>query len=495
MRNNMFPTALMDQVVAQPYYPADNEVTWGPQPKRDVLSIQHTLPSDSQQEMDRSVGCINNSAETESKGRGATRRRIQVACMRCRKRKIKCSGDVGGGLGCSNCQSAGNIQCQFLRVNSSILQTKAQASSGSGWPYPASDVASRAYAPSMSSARMGGLSAHHPNNRTASFSRVPEYEVVHGTQNPYGPQPFGIDSTINYEDESSTPYNVQTSSAYMLPNSPQVFMADYCGLGWNSKNWGAVLQGGRAPAETLFSEGDTGTALAHPAYSYVVPGQGQQAHDALSMAPPQAPMVSSGQAATERTLPDPANRNQYSGNNAITEEIPSAQEHKPSNRMVSRCEARPPIMPSSSNMPFSNAPVDRKMIPSSGPDMTFGFLPGAPSSATSTLPPSGSFTSLEATACASEAGDEFRGSSDGRYRTFTRENRRMMSMTEYRPDTYGYNRPAYRGRSDAGDSSDNKLITGMHYERPAHPASPLIDEKHTLQAITGHSTYTGLCSQ
>ena len=39
-------------------------------------------------------------------------------CARCRKRKIKCSGDVGGE-GCQNCKSAGvsSGQCQFLRVN------------------------------------------------------------------------------------------------------------------------------------------------------------------------------------------------------------------------------------------------------------------------------------------------------------------------------------------------------------------------------------------
>lgn len=42
-------------------------------------------------------------------------------CSRCRKRKIKCSGDPGAnsnGQGCQNCKSAGIDpgQCQFLRV-------------------------------------------------------------------------------------------------------------------------------------------------------------------------------------------------------------------------------------------------------------------------------------------------------------------------------------------------------------------------------------------
>lgn len=38
-------------------------------------------------------------------------------CARCRKRKIKCSGDAGDGQSCTNCRSAGNTDCQFLRVS------------------------------------------------------------------------------------------------------------------------------------------------------------------------------------------------------------------------------------------------------------------------------------------------------------------------------------------------------------------------------------------
>ncbi|KAL5604886.1 hypothetical protein BROUX41_001783 [Berkeleyomyces rouxiae] len=46
------------------------------------------------------------------------RKRIAVACSRCRKRKIRCSGDDGTGASCQNCQTAGADQCQFLRVAS-----------------------------------------------------------------------------------------------------------------------------------------------------------------------------------------------------------------------------------------------------------------------------------------------------------------------------------------------------------------------------------------
>ena len=84
---------------------------------------------------------INTSSAAESESeRGTNRRRIAVAvccgsmsyewivtilvtdthqqCSRCRKRKIKCSGDPGNGQGCNNCKTAGADigTCQFLRV-------------------------------------------------------------------------------------------------------------------------------------------------------------------------------------------------------------------------------------------------------------------------------------------------------------------------------------------------------------------------------------------
>lgn len=50
-------------------------------------------------------------------------------CSRCRKRKIKCSGDPKNGMGCQNCRNAGAEpgNCQFLRVG----QTEAYMSNRS----------------------------------------------------------------------------------------------------------------------------------------------------------------------------------------------------------------------------------------------------------------------------------------------------------------------------------------------------------------------------
>jgi hypothetical protein len=60
------------------------------------------------------------SREEENMDSGQARRRIAVACARCRKRKIRCSGDPGDGTGCNSCKGAGvdvNV-CQFHRVGS-----------------------------------------------------------------------------------------------------------------------------------------------------------------------------------------------------------------------------------------------------------------------------------------------------------------------------------------------------------------------------------------
>ncbi|KAJ0303220.1 uncharacterized protein N0V96_011638 [Colletotrichum fioriniae] len=60
----------------------------------------------------------SNMAERETDTDTPPRKRIAVACGRCRKRKIRCSGDTGNGLPCQNCKAAGNESCMFLRVAS-----------------------------------------------------------------------------------------------------------------------------------------------------------------------------------------------------------------------------------------------------------------------------------------------------------------------------------------------------------------------------------------
>ncbi|RVD86741.1 uncharacterized protein DFL_005002 [Arthrobotrys flagrans] len=79
-------------------YPARKNPYWNPQLRGDSIS--------------------GNSIELGSQGPSTPRKRVNVACARCRKRKIRCSGDPGDSTGCQNCKLAGIVQgqCQFLRV-------------------------------------------------------------------------------------------------------------------------------------------------------------------------------------------------------------------------------------------------------------------------------------------------------------------------------------------------------------------------------------------
>lgn len=106
-----------------------------------ALSMSRAMRSMNQHELGDRTGCISPVGEIDSKMRNPQRRRVPVAvcyyhsgreskkspssltrlqCGRCRRRKIKCSGDSGNGQGCSNCRSAGNTDCQFLRVKTPL---------------------------------------------------------------------------------------------------------------------------------------------------------------------------------------------------------------------------------------------------------------------------------------------------------------------------------------------------------------------------------------
>ncbi|KAG6137898.1 hypothetical protein E4U28_004359 [Claviceps purpurea] len=64
----------------------------------------------------------NTMSDTEKTEESSVpRKRIAVACGRCRQRKIRCSGDNGTGAACTNCRAAGAERCQFLRVSSLVV--------------------------------------------------------------------------------------------------------------------------------------------------------------------------------------------------------------------------------------------------------------------------------------------------------------------------------------------------------------------------------------
>ncbi|TQV95371.1 Fungal transcriptional regulatory protein [Cordyceps javanica] len=58
---------------------------------------------------------------SQTHGGDPERKRVVVACLRCRKRKIRCSGDDGTGGACTNCRNANEPQCLFMRVQAGSL--------------------------------------------------------------------------------------------------------------------------------------------------------------------------------------------------------------------------------------------------------------------------------------------------------------------------------------------------------------------------------------
>ncbi|KAM0153792.1 hypothetical protein ACHAPC_007318 [Botrytis cinerea] len=59
--------------------------------------------------------------ENTEPGPHQMRRRIQVACQRCRKRKIRCSGE-DNGRPCYHCKQSSSEPCEFLRVTAMRLE-------------------------------------------------------------------------------------------------------------------------------------------------------------------------------------------------------------------------------------------------------------------------------------------------------------------------------------------------------------------------------------
>ncbi|CAG7917351.1 unnamed protein product [Penicillium olsonii] len=180
------------------------------------------------------------------------RKRALVACNRCRKRKIKCNGDLNNGLACSSCLSVGANECHYSRVNS--LSTEEAI-----YYVPKSGRSN--YLPSGS--------PHSPQLRTP-------YREEYGMEQPnYSRQTVGINPLMAYDEQS-----VAYQSGYTLPSN-----VDYS---WGNR-WDPALR----PTGELFEDNIN-------QYNFVVPGQVPPTH------PPSLPeQPSTTFPEVDRTLPTP----------------------------------------------------------------------------------------------------------------------------------------------------------------------------------------------
>ncbi|KAE8144093.1 hypothetical protein BDV25DRAFT_3184 [Aspergillus avenaceus] len=468
--------------MARSFYPAKEEIGFDLQSKQDALSSPQPARTGTHQvTVDRNSSSITPPPEGESKNRNSTRRRIPVACSRCRKRKIKCSGDTGDGQGCSNCQSSGNTNCHFLRVNSSILQTKVSA-----WPYSTlnatlspSHHGQETYVSPMA-LRPGALTAATPlNPRFASISRPPTMDMgtaEHHQQ--YNRSRFGVENTINYEDEPSNIYGSQPS-VYMVPTTPQAFLTDYCGVSW-PRAWNDASSVSRTPTGGLLPEHETESAFQPPGYPFLFPGAALQSNETAIVSSIASSPEGQG---TDRTLPNPNGRVQpqvgYPQFPSSSPEIflgGSQQECRAGHSWAHRG------VPTNNPRPIQNytAGVYRAghlsrrratvLLPNNQ-DLMYGALPMSSACTSSPLVSStGQFAGTNMV----DAGEEIRANEGPRAARPVMMDNARLPIVESDYSTYGYCSPEKirRGHRTNDSTQPALLISGeMPYERPKGPDS------------------------
>ncbi|KAF1965026.1 hypothetical protein BU23DRAFT_575231 [Bimuria novae-zelandiae CBS 107.79] len=151
---------------------------------------------------------------------GQTRRRVAVACARCRKRKIRCSGDPGDGTGCQNCHSAGVDPklCAFHRV-------------GSGEASSMIDLHNLAQMASSNTLMLYNPPANPARSRPLTYPSGLDTKSIY-------PQSAWYTSPYNSEETSPMEaYGLDQSTTYLPNQSPITCSSSY---GWSTDSKPAV---------------------------------------------------------------------------------------------------------------------------------------------------------------------------------------------------------------------------------------------------------------
>ncbi|KAJ5782134.1 hypothetical protein N7457_003908 [Penicillium paradoxum] len=383
------------------------------------------------------------------------RKRALVACNRCRKRKIKCNGDLNTGLACSSCRSVGATECQYNRVNSLA-------------PEDAAREAARRF-------------ATKPQTRSALLSMAPyqrdEYDL--DVQSSFSRQPVGMDS-LHYDDHSAG-YHGQTSPGYMLSSTAGA-MLDY-GSAWGNRAWDPVING-RSTNGEFFEE--PSPSMNQAAYGFVLPGQAMssaempQSTGAIAMA--------SYTDAVDRTLPTPPTcRSQPQPNVTGLSSLPDGL----SGMSLAGDVKGPfwnsryaPSIPSNGNALYnvsSSTRIKSNESDDGAPELVFGFIPedASPlSTAPSSMPPSSAANPpYPALDTIDSLVGEYNAQPDVRLgRTFSRDaaGQRLLTIaSDCTPDVYGYSSDRRKSRGDGTDTrcSAPTLVNGLPYTRVRHADS------------------------
>ncbi|OJD14440.1 hypothetical protein AJ78_05208 [Emergomyces pasteurianus Ep9510] len=289
--------------------------------------VSRSLRGEAQQEL--AVGYSNricSTAEPDVKSNStSSRRRIPVACGRCRRRKIRCSGDSGNGQ-CTNCRNAGTQGCQFLRVNS--FTTHARSHCGSAWPYPATAPLSDAYVgntgyETQATSKANSISIHSmaPNLPLYSKSQC-TYEQA-AQFGPLSRSHYISACRINYDGDSAS-YSLP-SPPYMLPSTDSAGSSSYCSYAGSPRS----SQVGKISNEDIYHD-QHGHSTLGSNYGYISQAQTPVSVSSdVSSALPLLNAMASSPSGPDRILPNPAvSRNSSENRSAMRP--PSAEGSLPS---------------------------------------------------------------------------------------------------------------------------------------------------------------------
>ncbi|KAJ5273890.1 hypothetical protein N7478_009015 [Penicillium angulare] len=485
------------------------------------LSLPRAMRSMSRHEMgDRSSSCTGPTSESDGKLRNPQRRRVPVACQRCRRRKIKCSGDSEDGQGCSNCHSAGENLCQFTRVNSQpvdefntqmlsdwVQSHRADRPGASGWqPYPNMRPAA---APSQlgvipthaqSKPTLLSMGSTQPQTRVNAYQqRSADFDL--GAADAHAYQRSGGVSSMHYEDETSSSH--PHPSQYILPNTSPGVMMDYGIPAWSPKAWDSMFGTGRHTNGNVYPESDANTSFNQSHFTYMLPSQD---HSVGDLSQPNSATMSEGSSdapGPDRTLPSPTSRGQQ-GPNSATEFIPT--EGNPNLPWSSpdfkagfwspRIAASPDHRPSSThtvptNTPFTTGPeLSNKGISvnGTGSELLFPYLPMPTTSedtmqslvSSSTAPPppistAGMSPAYPILETLDNTGSDYPSiHNDTRItRNHSRDHgnagQRLLALNECTPAIYGYSTSEKsKARGSGPDAESHTLLSGLPYTRVQH---------------------------
>ncbi|EAS29018.3 uncharacterized protein CIMG_07764 [Coccidioides immitis RS] len=415
------------------------------------------------------IMCGNSShsrSMTEPEGKPNGRRRTQVACQRCRQRKIKCSGDTGDGHGCTNCRTSGTRTCMFLRVNSSVLHapyvTLPFPAFGSNGALSTGGLHQGSYDQHALS-RPSSAALHSTSTSCAPYSLFHhsfDYGANNGSNFAHRP-PYVSGYSLGYDND--TAYQAQQQQSNMLTNG-DVAGGNASGSTAGSKPWYESCQAKSLPG--MFTDPDMNNSITGPGYPFIL----QQPHtpaptDNVST----FPLLSSqpaGITSSDRILPNPVgHRNStFSPVTAVSESSANASaapgqisnyksswafdKHFVNDFHVPRAD--------SSAMSSTTSSGRSRLSPSSPSDIGFGYMPISSNQSTpalispsSTLPEILSFSD--------------------RYHSADESRRPKASHRESFPETYTSEMYGYsRGRHSRGT-----LISGHVYVRNPADSEPL----------------------